>query len=574
MNWVYIDKDTYEVKYGVRANAQSNLTGPFDCTRQDRRLTFDGWEGWCAVEEFPTLWALYYDVDDNGLQSKVAPGTRVLEIELTRKEKRWKKEVDERQQDQTTKRAVETKEDAPVDNPVTDQPQLDPPGVYDVPPEPLPIPKSIFSDKQLPPEPLQPARPQTPPPAYSANLEAISSKALPKGTPSPPSAFQPSPLVAPLTKTPSPSNATTTRPSPPSEKRPTPKLNRNSGTRALAQAQMFEAMSQKSNNDTSFRNGKPTSRPPSNADSVSEYSDQGLQRTSADILQAYMGRPDSSILNTPLGAVTAPPTQQSTVQPTQILQPSAPVSDPAVFGGPSDRPTNLGNQRDKPFSKENTIKQGLRRKGSFSSSPSRAPKEPPPPLPPSGGRRPGSPRRGPTRTSTSPDSRRVVPRDRTRTNSPGSRRPPPIRSATGIERSNTTAASALRQRGDSTSSQNDDPARKPLTRTATAPTTGRKSMAATMSTGVKTSMARRMTPPDAPGMPKRERSNSSLYRAIDDLMKPNTGKARASPAGAASRDPGRSSRDDRPLPLRRAATSRAPLRDDDNRDGGKPPGVF
>lgn len=45
MNWVYIDKVTYEVKYGVRADAQLNLAGPFDCTRQDRRLTFDGWEG-------------------------------------------------------------------------------------------------------------------------------------------------------------------------------------------------------------------------------------------------------------------------------------------------------------------------------------------------------------------------------------------------------------------------------------------------------------------------------------------------------------------------------------------------
>jgi hypothetical protein len=44
MNWVYVDKETHEVKYGVRADAQPNLTGPFNCTRQDRRLNFDGWE--------------------------------------------------------------------------------------------------------------------------------------------------------------------------------------------------------------------------------------------------------------------------------------------------------------------------------------------------------------------------------------------------------------------------------------------------------------------------------------------------------------------------------------------------
>ncbi|OAG12471.1 uncharacterized protein CC84DRAFT_1070445, partial [Paraphaeosphaeria sporulosa] len=118
MNWVYVEKDTYEVKYGVRLDAQPNLPGPFDCTRQDRRLTFDGWEGWCAVEEAPGRWALYFDRDDDGLRAKLSPGTRVLEIELTRKEKRWKKDGEERQADQTTKRAVETKEDAPVDEPV------------------------------------------------------------------------------------------------------------------------------------------------------------------------------------------------------------------------------------------------------------------------------------------------------------------------------------------------------------------------------------------------------------------------------------------------------------------------
>lgn len=104
MNWVYVDKDTHELKYGVRADAQPNITGPFDCTRQDRRLTFEGWEGFCAVEEFPALWAVYFDRDDDGLKSKVAMGIRVLEIELSRKEKRWKKDVQVRTEDQTTSR--------------------------------------------------------------------------------------------------------------------------------------------------------------------------------------------------------------------------------------------------------------------------------------------------------------------------------------------------------------------------------------------------------------------------------------------------------------------------------------
>ncbi|KAJ9215429.1 hypothetical protein DTO166G4_3083 [Paecilomyces variotii] len=93
LNWIYVDKDTYEVKYGIRAQAQPNIHGPFDCTRQDRRVTLEGWEGFVAVEEEEGLWALYFDRDDNGLKGKVKPGTRVLEIELTRKEKRISKQM-------------------------------------------------------------------------------------------------------------------------------------------------------------------------------------------------------------------------------------------------------------------------------------------------------------------------------------------------------------------------------------------------------------------------------------------------------------------------------------------------
>ncbi|OCK77201.1 hypothetical protein K432DRAFT_428185 [Lepidopterella palustris CBS 459.81] len=122
MNWVYVDKETYEVKYGVRSDAQPNLTGPFDCTRQDRRLTFDGFEGFCAVEEHPTIWALYFDRDDDGLRSKIPISTRVLEIELTRREKRWKKEPTARHADQTTERAVNAQVPAPVETPKAPQP--------------------------------------------------------------------------------------------------------------------------------------------------------------------------------------------------------------------------------------------------------------------------------------------------------------------------------------------------------------------------------------------------------------------------------------------------------------------
>ncbi|KAI0439357.1 hypothetical protein F4803DRAFT_47616 [Xylaria telfairii] len=91
LNWIYVDKNTYEVKYGFRTDAQEHVTGPFDCTRQDRRMTLEGWEGFVAVESYPGVWALYFDRDDDGLVTKVPMGTRVLEVELTRREKKERK---------------------------------------------------------------------------------------------------------------------------------------------------------------------------------------------------------------------------------------------------------------------------------------------------------------------------------------------------------------------------------------------------------------------------------------------------------------------------------------------------
>ncbi len=90
MNWIYVDRNTHEVKFGIRQFAEANLTGPFDCTRQDRRLTFGGWEGFVAVQE-GDFWALYFDRDGDNLRAKVAPGTPVLELELLRRELRMAK---------------------------------------------------------------------------------------------------------------------------------------------------------------------------------------------------------------------------------------------------------------------------------------------------------------------------------------------------------------------------------------------------------------------------------------------------------------------------------------------------
>lgn len=85
-----MDRQTYEVKFGTRAWAEPNFKGPFDCTRQDRRLTLGGWEGFVAVKE-GNFWALYFDLECDRLRSKVAEGTPVLEVELQRIEMRTAK---------------------------------------------------------------------------------------------------------------------------------------------------------------------------------------------------------------------------------------------------------------------------------------------------------------------------------------------------------------------------------------------------------------------------------------------------------------------------------------------------
>ena len=90
MNWIYVDRWTYELKFGNRSWADDNFPIPWDCSRQDRRLTFGGWEGFLAVKE-GNFWALYFDVDGDKLKSKVEEGTPVLEVTLLRVEMRLPK---------------------------------------------------------------------------------------------------------------------------------------------------------------------------------------------------------------------------------------------------------------------------------------------------------------------------------------------------------------------------------------------------------------------------------------------------------------------------------------------------
>jgi hypothetical protein len=85
LNWIYVDRQTRELKYGSKQAANGHLLGPFDWTEDDEAgLIFEGWEGFVAVEESKDFWSIYYDRDDNGLKN-IINGKRVLQCSLERR---------------------------------------------------------------------------------------------------------------------------------------------------------------------------------------------------------------------------------------------------------------------------------------------------------------------------------------------------------------------------------------------------------------------------------------------------------------------------------------------------------
>ncbi|KAK4542800.1 hypothetical protein LTR36_006176 [Oleoguttula mirabilis] len=86
LNWIYIDKDTLELKYSNRSGSIEHHVGSWDWTSEDddSSITFDEWEGFVAVEEEPGQWALYFDLNDDGLK-KHRKGRDIVEVTLNRR---------------------------------------------------------------------------------------------------------------------------------------------------------------------------------------------------------------------------------------------------------------------------------------------------------------------------------------------------------------------------------------------------------------------------------------------------------------------------------------------------------
>lgn len=86
LNWIYVDRNTRELKYGNRTQSIKHIVGPWDWTEDEVGLTLEEWEGFAAVEEEKGEWALYYDIDDDRLANgKKVGGRRVLQCSLERR---------------------------------------------------------------------------------------------------------------------------------------------------------------------------------------------------------------------------------------------------------------------------------------------------------------------------------------------------------------------------------------------------------------------------------------------------------------------------------------------------------
>jgi hypothetical protein len=75
LNWIYIDKNTLELKYGNRSESVDHIVGPWDWTDDEHRVTIEGHKkGNCfaAVEEEDGVWAVYYDRNQSGLVDLLA----------------------------------------------------------------------------------------------------------------------------------------------------------------------------------------------------------------------------------------------------------------------------------------------------------------------------------------------------------------------------------------------------------------------------------------------------------------------------------------------------------------------
>ncbi|KAI9932225.1 hypothetical protein AWENTII_010563 [Aspergillus wentii] len=68
VNWIYVDKETYELKYGNRSQSISHVVGPWNWTEDETTVTLEEKSAFVAVQEEDGAWAVYFDRDGDDLE--------------------------------------------------------------------------------------------------------------------------------------------------------------------------------------------------------------------------------------------------------------------------------------------------------------------------------------------------------------------------------------------------------------------------------------------------------------------------------------------------------------------------
>lgn len=81
LNWIFVDKQTLQCRYGNRTDSMGNLIGPWGWSEDEKFLTLEDWQGFVAVKEGDD-WVLYYD--SHGDWSGLPEDCEIIDVDLRR----------------------------------------------------------------------------------------------------------------------------------------------------------------------------------------------------------------------------------------------------------------------------------------------------------------------------------------------------------------------------------------------------------------------------------------------------------------------------------------------------------
>lgn len=85
LNWVYIDGNTMELRYGNKSKSIAHHVGPWDWAEDEEGITFDDYEEFTAVEDPASKrWQLFADMSEEAIEIYVPKGRKTMTVYLKR----------------------------------------------------------------------------------------------------------------------------------------------------------------------------------------------------------------------------------------------------------------------------------------------------------------------------------------------------------------------------------------------------------------------------------------------------------------------------------------------------------